>query len=254
MGAIVRSGWILGRAPILAIAAALLLPLSVAAADDNDKEKDQGLTLLHLTQTAERQMKRDRLVVQLRAEATASDAKKVQAEINRAMTAALEKAKSVAGVKVESSGYSVYEENDGNLSSRWHGSQGLRLSGGDFTAVLGVAGDLQGMGLAMSGLSYELSPEAARTAEDELTSEALTRLRSRAERVASDLQLTLLRLRDVRVGNVNGEGPRPVMVMRGVALGAAAPPPPPAAEGGDATIQVSVDAQIVLGPGDQHTP
>src|SRR5215472_12840560 len=173
-----RSGRILGRGPILAIAAALLLPLSVAAADDNDKEKDQGLTLLHLTQTAERQMKRDRLVVQLRAEATASDAKKVQADINRVMTAALEKAKSAAGVKVESSGYSVYEENDGNLASRWRGSQGLRLSGGDFTAVLGVAGDLQGMGLAMSGLSYELSPEAARTAEDELTSEALTRLRS----------------------------------------------------------------------------
>ena len=185
MSAIVRRGWILGRAPILAIAAALLLALPAAAADDNDKEKNQGLTVLHLTQTAERQMKRDRLLVQLRAEATGSDAKKVQADINRVMAAALEKAKSVAGVKVESSGYSVFEEHDGNLSSRWHGSQGLRLSGGDFAAVLGVAGDLQGMGLAMSGLSYELSPEAARTAEDELTSEALTRLRSRAERVAS---------------------------------------------------------------------
>ncbi|MBV8652431.1 MAG: SIMPL domain-containing protein, partial [Alphaproteobacteria bacterium] len=147
------------------------------------------------------------------------------------------------------SGYSVYEERLTDNSSRWHGSQGLTLTGGDFAAVLALAGDLQGQGLAMSGLSFELAPETARAAEDDLTSEALTQLRQRSERIATDLQLKLVRLKDVKVGNVLGDQP-PMPRMRAVAMSAAGSSgsaPPPAAEAGDATVQVTVDADILLG-------
>jgi predicted secreted protein len=240
----------LRRAPVLALAlgASLLLPLGVAA-----DEPEEGQTVLHLSQTADRAVRRDRLRAQLRVEAVGSDAKRVQAEINRLMTAALERAKSVTGIKVETSGYGVYEEQQKSAPSRWHGSQGIILVGGDFAVVLGLVGDLQGTGLAMSGLAFELAPETARAAEDELTSEALTRLRQRAERIASDLQLTLVRLRDVRVGNVGADPPRPRM-MAGMAVGSAEAMPPPAAEAGDATVRVSVDAEIVLGPIDHSQP
>ena len=83
-----------------------LAPLSV--------EPDAGLTVLHLTQTAERTIHRDRLRAQLRVEATGSDARRVQADINRAMTTAFEHSKAVAGIKIETSGYSVYEERQTN--------------------------------------------------------------------------------------------------------------------------------------------
>ena len=214
-------------AALLLGVAGLAAPRPAAAADP-----DAGLTALHLTQTAERAIHRDRLRAQLRVEATGSDARRVQADINRAMTAALAHAKSVAGITVETSGYSVYEERQTNAPSRWHGSQGLTLLGSDAAAVLALAGDLQGEGLAMSGLAFELAPETAREAEDDLTREALTRLRQRGDRIAADLQLTVVRLRDIRVGNVGGDHP-PMPLMRAAVMGGmAAAAPPPVAEAG----------------------
>ncbi len=227
--------------PMAAAMAGLTLPAGAA-------EPDADMTVLHLTQTAERAIHRDRLRAQLRVETTGSDAKRVQADINKTMTAALEHAKAATGIKVETSGYSVYEERLTDNSLRWHGSQGVTLVGGDFTAVLALAGELQGQGLAMSGLTFELAPETARAAEDDLTSEALTQLRQRSERIAGDLQLKLVRLRDVKVGNVAGDQP-PMPRMRAVAMSSmsSASAPPPVAEAGDATVQVTVDADILLG-------
>ncbi len=80
---------------------------------------------------------------------------------------------------------------------------------------------------------------------------ALKRLSERAERIAADLHLEILRYRDIRVGNVGGDRPMPrAMLMGSAAAGAAAP----AAEAGDATVQVSVDADVILGPAEDKGP
>jgi predicted secreted protein len=209
---------------------------------------------LHLSQTAERTIRRDRLRLQLRVEATAPDARQVQAEVNKRMSAALEKARNVAGVKVESGGYTVYEERQANVPTRWHGGQGLVLTSGDFPVLLTLGGALQTDGLAMSGMSFELAPETARGAQDDLTAEALKQLRDRIERVAADLQMELVRLRDLRVGNAEGEE-RPVF-RAAVLAGAAAPTPmpPPSGEPGETTVRVTVEADALLGPTDQSRP
>jgi predicted secreted protein len=237
---------------LLALAGMLVMPATTSclAADD---ESDAGVTKLHLVQSAERMVRRDRIRAQLRVESVGSDARQVQAEINKRMTAALDQARAVQGIKLETGGYSVYEERQTSLASRWHGSQGLSLSGDDFGAVLGLAGSLQNAGLAMSGLSFELAPETARGVEDELTTEALARLRQRAERIAGDLQMTVDRLRDVRVGNVDGQQPRPQIVFE-KSLASTSVVPPPVGEAGDATVRVSVEAEILLGPVDPHSP
>ena len=65
-----------------------------------------------------------------------------------------------------------------------------------------------------------------------------------------------MRLKDVKVGNVLGEQP-PMPRMRAVAMSAAgsnASAPPPAAEAGDATVQVTVDADILLGAPGAKSP
>jgi predicted secreted protein len=192
------------------------------------------------------------LRAQLRVDATASSARQVQADINKRMASALERARAAAGVKIETGGYSVYEERQPNGAAKWRGSQTLSLTGGDFAQVLALAGDLQGDGLATSGLVFELAPETARTAQDDLTTDALRRLRQRAERIAADLQMTVLRLRSVRVGNVGGDQPQFPVQMR--AMAAPAKMPEPVAEGGDAKVQVSVEADILLAPADTHAP
>jgi predicted secreted protein len=208
-------------------------------------EHDAAATVLHLTETAERTLKRDRLRFDLRAEATGADPARVQAEINKRMAAALERAKGVPAVRVETGGYTVYEDRAPNGPPRWRGSQSLALIGRDFAPLLQLAGELQGDGLVASGTSFSLARETARGAEDELTEEALRRLRERADRVASAMGLSVLRLRDIRVGNADTGRPPP-MPMR--AMAAAASAQPPVAEAGEATVQVSVDAEVLLAP------
>src|SRR6266446_5103673 len=174
-----------GRVFCAALAIATLIVALPASAAPQDS--DQGLTVLHLSESADRSIRRDRLRAQLRVEATGSNAKQVQAEINRRMTSALGKVKAVPGIKPESGGYSVYEERQQNVPSRWRGSQTLTLLDRDFAELLTLVGTLQNDGLAVSSLVFELSPEAARAVQDELTSEAVKRLGERSERVAADL-------------------------------------------------------------------
>jgi uncharacterized protein len=223
---------------------ALLCPsLPVAAADAPATE---GVTVLHLSAEADRMVPRDRLRAVLRVEGADADPARLQAEINRRMAAAVARAKTVSGVTLATSGYSVFEEMVKDQPLRWHGAAGLTLTAQDAAPLLALVGELQQSGLALSALDYELSPEATRKAEDALTAEALTRLRERASRVADSLGLTVLRIRDLRLGNAAATPPqpRPFMMARASSSSAA---PPPVAEPGDATVSLSVDADVELG-------
>jgi predicted secreted protein len=223
-----------------------------AAAAPPPPPPDDGMTVLHLSESADRAIRRDRLRVQLRVETTAGNAKQVQADINRRMASALAKVKAVPGIKPETGSYSVYEERQQNVPSRWRGSQSLNLVDHDFAELLALVGDLQNDGLAIASLAFELSPEAARAAQDELTNEALNRLRERSERIAMELHLSFQHYRDIRVGNVSGDRPVPIRAMTmGAELKQAAPP---VGEAGDAMVQVSVDADVVLAPDDSKGP
>jgi predicted secreted protein len=222
----------------LAILFALALPARAAVAPSD------AATLLHLNERAERPVARDQLRAVLRVEASNGDAARLEAEINRRMAAAVQHAKAVAGIGVFTSGYFVDEQHAKGQPAQWHGSAGLTLTAHDAAALLALTGELQQSGMVMSSLAYELTPDAARPVQDALTAEALNRLRQRADRVAAELGLAVLRLRDVRVNNVGVVQPGAMLMqMRSAAAGA----PPPVAEPGEATVSVSVDAEIELG-------
>lgn len=218
---------------------------SACAAEPEAALPGPGVTVLHLAQRAERTLPRDRLRAVLSVDATTGTPQQVQAEVNRRMSAALARVHQVASVKSETGGYSVYQEHPPNQPAHWRGRQTLTLLGEKPTDLLDLVGDLQQQGLATGGLSFELTPEAARHAEDALTEEALGDLRRRAERVAQGLGLAVQQIRDVTVGNVEG-GPRPPIPMAMMRAGAAAAPPP-VAEAGEATVAVTVEANFWLG-------
>lgn len=230
----------------LILAFALGLLPALAAAQTTSPPLPDNATLLHLGEQAHRMVTRDELRAVLRVEAVDTDAAKLQAAINKRMQAAVARAKSVAGVTVATGGYSVYQEQPKDKPPRWHGMATLSLVGRDPAPLLELAGSLQQDGLVVSSLAYELTPEAARSVEDELTGEALARLKQRAERTAAALGLAVERIRDLRIGNAGGVPPVPRMMMLGGAAPAAAPPP--VAEPGEAQVTVSVDAEVVLVP------
>ena len=245
----------------VAAAALFAFPSSVASAQSqpaaagSQETAEQG-TVVHIVASADRLMRRDRLTATLRAEAVGADVRRVQADVNKKMAAALERARAVPSVRAATRGYSVYEERPAtNAPSRWHGSQSLELIGQDAGDLLQLAGELQGDGLVMGGLSFDIAPDTLRGTEDELTAEALKRLKQRAERVAADLDMTVLRIRDLRVGNADAGRTGPILMRAMAAPGAAAAPaPPPAAEAGEAPVQVTVEAEIVLAPADPRRP
>ncbi len=221
---------------LLAIAIALIASTHALAQD-----ADQHMTVLHLSQTAERSVIRDLLHIELRVEETGADARSVQTAINQRMAAALDRARQVQGARVETGSYDVGEERPQNGPARWHGSQSVILTGKDPESMLKLAGALQSEGLSTSSLTYDISPETVRGAEEDLTAEALAALDHRAASIADRMHLAVVRFRDVRVGNAETGG-RPVPRLAAMAMAA------PVAEPGEATVRVTVEAELLLAP------
>ena len=219
-----------------------LIACSVCApAPAHAQAADQQATVLHLSQTAERKVVRDVLRVELRAEETGADPLVLQSAVNRRMAAALDRAHQVQGIEAETGTYSVNEEQPEGAPSRWRASQSVILTGKDADALLKLAGTLQSDGLLMSSLNYEVSPETVRGSEEDLTAEALAGLDHRAASIADRMHLSVLRYRDLRVGNAEtGSPPMPRFAAMAMAAPVAAP--------GEAVIRVTVAADLLLGP------
>lgn len=222
----------------------ILLALPAVSALGQTPAALGNTTVLHLTETAQRNVPRDRLRVELAVEVTDSDAAKVQAEINRRMADALARIKSVPEITLETNGYNVFQENPGKTPPRWHGLQSVSLASKDFAKLLALVGTLQQDGLMIGGLTPELSREAQESVEDALTDEALARLRQRADRIAAGLGTKVDVLRDLRIGNAATPSP-PVRFMA-VAGGVSSSAPGPVAEAGEAVVSVTVQADIAL--------
>jgi predicted secreted protein len=221
---------------IFAIAVALFASAQALAQD-----AEQHMTVLHLSQTAERSVIRDLMRIELRVEETGADARSVQGAINRRMAAALDRAKQVQGVRVETGSYNVGEERPQNGPTHWRGSQSVILTGKDADSMLKLAGVLQSDGLSTSSLTYDTAPETIRGAEEDLTAEALAALDHRAASIADRMHLAVVRFRDVRVGNAETGG-RPVPRFAAMATAT------PVAEPGEATVRVTIEAELLLAP------
>ena len=233
------------------------MAIGAAPAIAADPAPDANETVLHLTQRAERIVPRAQVHAELRIEVTGANPRLVQGEMNKRMSAALEKAKGVAGVKPETSGYSIYQvspptptgaQNAKNM--QWRAEQSLDLSGKDFTALLGLAGDLQSDGMLMSDLRFDLAPDTARALQDSLTGEALAAVKDRARRIADDMGMRVDRFRTLTAGNVQGQDtPQPrVMAMMAPREASASASNPPASAPGEATVWLIVNAEVALGP------
>ena len=237
------------RAPMLAafLLAGLLAgeALPAVAADAAAGAAPAGATLVTLSEQARRQLPRDRLVGELAVEASNADARRLQDEINRRMAAALARAKEVPAVTATTTGYNVYQSHPEKAPARWQGQAGLRLESTDRAALMTLIGALQAQGLTVTGLSAEVSPAAAQAVEDALTTEALHRIAQRSQSVAAALDMNVSGYRTLHIGNV-APPPSPIRpLMRAMTQAA---PAAPVIEAGEATVTVSVTAEVELTP------
>ncbi len=206
-------------------------------------------TILDLSETGHVSAQPDEIAASLRAEATAPAPDAAQAAVNQAMKRALDAARATQGVTVNTGQYSVWlaepppPPHPGAAragSPTWHASQTLDLTGHDGHSMLALVGTLQGQGMAVQALAWQLSPDATRTALEAALRQAVSGLRARAEEVAGLLGLRFASFRTVRL-SPEPQRMAPMMMMR-----AAAPAPAPNVEQGPIEVSSTVTAEAVL--------
>lgn len=235
--------------PALAWAALALAatPVPLSAQESSLPLPPTGHTLVNLSASERMTLPQDLLTASLRIEARGAEPRKVQDDINKAMTRALALAKAAPTVKTSTGGYQVYEQRLERNVRVWQGQQTVQLESKDSASLLDLAGRLQGAGFAVSALNWSLSPERAESVRDELLVKALGNLKAKAGLVARTLGKSGYELTDV---NLDG-APQPVPMYRAVRMemamadGAVAAP---VAEAGETEVVVGVSARALLKP------
>jgi predicted secreted protein len=238
----------LPAAVLVALTLSTGLPSGVSAQSSETKAAAPSTlrTRLALRETAAREVEQDTIEAVLTARSEASAAGKAQVAVNRLMDGLLTKAKAASDITVSTSGYRVSQDYTSEGRPRaWVAQQDLNLKSADSTELLGLIGDLQADGVLLARLDYVLSDKARQSLTDELTLEAIKKLQARATKVAEALNARVVNIDTMSVSDVDG-GPRPMPRMMMATADAAKAKP--VAEAGVETVQVTVDANIVLEP------
>jgi len=197
-----------------------------------------------VTASASSQLPNDRMNAFLRVEVDNPDPVAAGSEVNTRMAKALARAKAARGVESATTAYSSYQLSERNQPIRWRVSQTLALEASDFTALSALLTKIQSEdGLVLSGMAFSVSPAARRSAEDELTQQAIKAWQARAQSAAQGFGSNTWRAGYVSIQA--GDYVRPVPMFRAAAAQAAAAAPV-AAEGGTTDITITVSGEAIL--------
>jgi predicted secreted protein len=232
------------KARIYLGSAVLLSQLGVPAATAG--EDKPAYDRISFSVSAGTEVNNDTMTAVLFARQEGPDPAALSAEVNKAIGAALKRAKQEPGVTVQTLDYQTNPTYQNGRPSGWQVRQAIRLESRSPEPLARLVGELQTT-LALGSVDYSISPEKLKEHEDRLMDEALAAFRGRAERVARDLGRTQYRIVNVQVNTVNRPPVRP-MRMAGMAVGEAVAAAPPAFEPGKDRVDVEVSGTIELQP------
>jgi predicted secreted protein len=228
----------MGALKWLYLAASLALAGIALAADPAPR-----YNTIELQADAQREVANDTLSASLFVELNDANPAALANAINKAANEALRAARDYKSVHVHSGNnqtYPVYAK--GNVLQGWRGRAEIRLESRDFEAASGLIGKLQA-GMQLGSLSFSVSPEARRQAENELITEAIGAFKARAEIVRGALAGRGYRILRLNV-NSGASAPPPRFPMAR-ALAAGAPEvAAPNLEGGVSLVAVTVGGAI----------
>lgn len=202
-------------------------------------------SMVTVTASASANVANDRVQTWLRAESENASAAAAANDVNTRVTKALGRIKTLAGVTVQTSGYSTQQIAERGKPTRWRVAQTVSLEGSDFAAIATLVTQLQDEdGLLLSGIAFTVSEAKRRATEDELTQQALTSWRTRAQNAARGLGFGGWRPGHVTVSTNDFGRPRPFERSGVVAMSAA--PAPVQLEAGVTDVTVTVTGDAVL--------
>jgi len=207
-----------------------------------DAPAEDGRIQFQVTETEA--VANDRLRVMLQAEAEQGTPDQVADAINRTMTWALERARAVDGVTVQTGEYSIVPMRYKDRPLRWRGSQQLWLEGSDVTAIAGLMATLQGR-LQVRSTRFLLSDAARAEVESRLIDRAVAAFRARAAQLARAFGAAGHRLHEAQVITAPQTA---VPMVRARAMAMEADVATPGLEAGESRVQVTVSGSILLEP------
>lgn len=213
----------------------------------------EGSIVLNLSANERMEVRQDLLVASLRYEVVGKDTKEVQSKINGVMKKAVKEAKKVSSVKVSTGSYNVYQSyrparnKDEKRVKEWRGTQTLNLKGMESEPLLELVTELQAMGLIMNNLSYTLSPDTRESVRDKMMTNALKKLQERAQTAAKALGKSKVQFLEINTnGGNNYSHPSPMMARMEMASMDAPSMKEAVAEPGDAELNMTVSARILI--------
>jgi predicted secreted protein len=179
---------------------------------------------VELQAEAQREVQNDMLNATLFVELNDSSPAALANAVNKIVNEALRIAKDYKGVRVRSGNnqtFPVYAR--ANVLPGWRGRAEIRIESKDFESASGLIGKLQST-MQLGNLTFSVSPEARRTTENELITEAIAAFKARAEIVKSALTGRGYKLQRMNVTHgYNAPQPRFAVARAAVAQEVAAP-------------------------------
>lgn len=170
---------------------------------------------IDLQAEAQREVQNDLLNATLFVELNDASPAALANAINKSVNDALRIARDYKNVRVRSGNSQttpVYAK--ANVLQGWRGRAEIRLESRDFEAASALIGKLQA-GMQLGSLNFSVSPEARRSAENELIAEAITAFKARAEIIKTALGGRGYKLQRLNVAQgYNGPQPRYAMAAR----------------------------------------
>jgi len=231
-----------------ALAAAVLLAGAAMAqsAFAQSVVQAQPSGVLSLAAQASADVPQDVVDITLFYEQEAQDPASLTSVLNQRADAALRQAKGVDNVTAHSGSFTVYPstDRDGRISA-WRGRTEVVLESKDFAAASKLAGK-RSDSMQVGSVTFSLSPEAQRAAEQKLSTQASASFKQQAQSLAQACGYSGYAIREVNIGR-NGSSPRPVMMMAARSMGADAKMSAPMAlEGGTSTVTVNVSGSVQM--------
>lgn len=226
---------------------AMALPLAPLAASAQSGMPAAPQNVLSLSATASTEVTQDLLTVTLAATLEGPDATAVQAQLTRAVDAALAEARKAAvpgQLDVSTGNFSLFPRYSPKPAPmQWQGRAELRLSGSDSQAIAELTARITSMTVA--NVQYSLSRQAREKVEGEVSAQAIQNFRARALSHARQFGFSGYELREVQV--ISDEAPhRPQpMMMRASASPAAMEQSLPI-EAGKASVNVTVSGSVQM--------
>jgi uncharacterized protein YggE len=214
---------------------------AAAQAPGDRMPTDPGPPSLHLLATETSKIALDELVATMSAMATGARALTAQQQVNALVAKTKAVTDKTKSVRTAFQGYTVNFIDE--KPPHWIAQQAVEVRGVNGDDVLNMVGQLQGEGLSITSLGWQVSQDRAQKAQRAATIEALHKLREEANDAASALGVEVDRFQHVDLS----EEPRVVPFMRGgMQMAAKVAMPTPVSTPEEQAITATVTADVLL--------